>query len=111
MVMVSKSLVHCHYKAERAMQRIVNAKDIWTYIFFCHGFLIFHFFLSSSNRAVLSAIFLKEHLNLLCKIGCLQCVLGSTVMVLHAPKEGDGANSLDELAVRLGDPGKLAGNI
>ncbi|XP_071816004.1 magnesium transporter NIPA2-like isoform X1 [Apostichopus japonicus] len=60
--------------------------------------------LSVLVTAVLSAIFLKEHLNLLCKIGCLQCVLGSTVMVLHAPKEGDGANSLDELAVRLGDP-------
>lgn len=60
--------------------------------------------LSVLVTAVLSAIFLKEHLNLLCKIGCLQCVLGSTVMVLHAPKEGDGANTLDELSIRLGDP-------
>ncbi|KAJ8047754.1 Magnesium transporter NIPA2 [Holothuria leucospilota] len=60
--------------------------------------------LSVLVTAILSAIFLKEHLNLLCKIGCLQCVLGSTVMVLHAPKEGDGANTLQELSQRLGDP-------
>ncbi|OON15332.1 hypothetical protein X801_08868 [Opisthorchis viverrini] len=37
--------------------------------------------------AVLSARFLNEHLNLAGKLGCVVCLLGSTLIVLHAPKE------------------------
>ncbi|XP_022253537.1 magnesium transporter NIPA2-like [Limulus polyphemus] len=52
--------------------------------------------LSVLVSALLASRFLGERLNLLGKTGCLLCVLGSTVMVLHAPKEGNVA-SVEEL--------------
>ncbi|XP_030828501.1 magnesium transporter NIPA2-like isoform X2 [Strongylocentrotus purpuratus] len=58
--------------------------------------------LSVLVTAVLSHYFLKENLNLLGKVGCMQCIIGSTIMVLHAPVEG-GAASLAELSIRLQD--------
>ncbi|KAJ3405487.1 hypothetical protein HDU80_001280, partial [Chytriomyces hyalinus] len=42
--------------------------------------------LSVVISAVLSSIFLKERLNLTGKIGCAQCVLGATIIVLNAPE-------------------------
>ncbi|KAI9101711.1 magnesium transporter NIPA-domain-containing protein [Phlyctochytrium arcticum] len=35
--------------------------------------------------AGLSSLILKEHLSFSAKVGCAQCVLGATVLVLHAP--------------------------
>lgn len=64
-------------------------------------FIIFLFFLS----AVLSSKFLKEKLNLLGKIGCGLCILGSTVMVLHSPKEQE-VESMEKLVEKIKDPGK-----
>ena len=61
-------------------------------------------FLFSISSAVLSHYFLKENLNLLGKVGCMQCIFGSTIMVLHAPAEG-GADTLGELSIRLQDSG------
>ncbi|KAG7279326.1 hypothetical protein CRUP_019022 [Coryphaenoides rupestris] len=37
--------------------------------------------------AVLSTYFLNERLNVHGKVGCLLCIFGSTVMVVHAPQE------------------------
>ncbi|KAJ1970872.1 hypothetical protein H4R35_005605 [Dimargaris xerosporica] len=37
--------------------------------------------------AVLSALMLKERLNLYGKIGCILCLLGSVVIVLHSPQQ------------------------
>ena len=54
--------------------------------------------------AVLASHLLKERLNLLGKLGCMVCVLGSTVVVIHSPKEQD-LQTMDELAVKLVDPG------
>ncbi|ORX56390.1 DUF803-domain-containing protein [Hesseltinella vesiculosa] len=45
--------------------------------------------------AVLSSIFLKEGLTFQGKIGCIQCVLGAIIIVLHAPEEGAADNSID----------------
>lgn len=59
-------------------------------------------FLSS---AVLSSYFLNERLNVHGKIGCLLCILGSTVMVIHAPQEEEVA-SLSAMAEKLKDPGR-----
>ncbi|XP_041460181.1 magnesium transporter NIPA2-like [Lytechinus variegatus] len=56
--------------------------------------------LSVLVTAVLSHYFLKENLNLLGKVGCMQCIFGSTIMVLHAPAE-KGANTLAELSILL----------
>lgn len=45
---------------------------------------------------VLSSRFLNEKLNLLGKVSCVICVMGSTIIVLHSPKEGYLAN-MEEL--------------
>ncbi|KAK6299116.1 hypothetical protein J4Q44_G00306260 [Coregonus suidteri] len=57
--------------------------------------------------AVLSSYFLNERLNVHGKMGCLLCILGSTVMVIHAPQEEEVA-SLTAMAEKLQDPGFIA---
>lgn len=59
----------------------------------------------SLPSAVLSSYFLNERLNVHGKIGCLLCILGSTVMVIHAPQEEEVA-SLSAMAEKLKDPGR-----
>lgn len=66
----------------------------------------FHFLcLPSPFSAILSSYFLSERLNLHGKIGCLLSILGSTVMVIHAPKEEE-IETLNEMSHKLGDPGE-----
>ncbi|CAB1418291.1 unnamed protein product [Pleuronectes platessa] len=60
--------------------------------------------LSVLVSAVLSTYFLNERLNVHGKVGCLLCVLGSTVMVIHAPQEEEVV-SLTSMAEKLKDPG------
>lgn len=60
--------------------------------------------LSVLVSAVLSSYFLNERLNIHGKIGCLLCILGSTVMVIHAPQEEE-VSSLSVMAEKLKDPG------
>uniref|UniRef100_A0A8D2DS85 Magnesium transporter NIPA2 n=1 Tax=Sciurus vulgaris TaxID=55149 RepID=A0A8D2DS85_SCIVU len=57
--------------------------------------------LSVLVSAILSSYFLNERLNL---HGCLLSILGSTVMVIHAPKEEE-IETLNEMSHKLGDPG------
>ncbi|XP_065669839.1 magnesium transporter NIPA2 isoform X1 [Hydra vulgaris] len=54
-------------------------------------------------RAVLASIMLKERLNLHGKVGCFLCVIGSTVLVIHAPPE-ENVNDMEELSAKLRDP-------
>lgn len=61
-------------------------------------------YFSSPNSAILSSYFLNEHLNIHGKIGCILSILGSTVMVIHAPQEEEVA-SLHEMEMKLRDPG------
>ena len=35
--------------------------------------------------AIMSDIFLKERLNFSGKVGCIQCILGATILVLNTP--------------------------
>lgn len=56
---------------------------------------------------MLSSYFLNERLNVHGKIGCLLCILGSTVMVIHAPQEEEVA-SLSAMAEKLKDPGRTS---
>lgn len=42
--------------------------------------------------AVLSAIFLKEHLTLFGKIGCFLCIVGSVIIAINAPEEKISGN-------------------
>ncbi|XP_046888644.1 magnesium transporter NIPA2 isoform X2 [Hypomesus transpacificus] len=60
--------------------------------------------LSVLVSAVLASYFLNERLNVHGKVGCLMCILGSTVMVIHAPLEEEVA-SLSVMAEKLKDPG------
>ncbi|MBN3280445.1 NIPA2 protein, partial [Polyodon spathula] len=62
--------------------------------------------LSVLVSAILSSYFLNERLNLHGKIGCLLSVLGSTVMVIHAPQEEE-VEHLEEMSSKLLDPGFL----
>ncbi|KAF8471250.1 magnesium transporter NIPA-domain-containing protein [Kalaharituber pfeilii] len=43
--------------------------------------------LSVVVTAILSSIFLKERLSFIGKIGCVECIIGSTVIVVNAPKQ------------------------
>ena len=43
--------------------------------------------LSVIVAAILSSKFLNEKLNLLGKLGCFLCIIGSTIIVIHSPKE------------------------
>ena len=61
--------------------------------------------LSVLISAVLSAHFLNEKLNIIGKIGCVLTAIGSTVMVIHAPKEGE-IKTVAELLMRVQDTGK-----
>jgi hypothetical protein len=40
------------------------------------------------------------------QMGCVLCVLGSTVIVIHSPKEEE-VESLSELITKLQDPGEF----
>ncbi|XP_005996110.1 magnesium transporter NIPA2 [Latimeria chalumnae] len=60
--------------------------------------------LSVLVSALLSSYFLNERLNLHGKIGCLLSIVGSTVMVIHAPQEEE-VETLEAMASKLVDPG------
>ncbi|XP_047928894.1 magnesium transporter NIPA3 [Anser cygnoides] len=59
--------------------------------------------LSVLISAILSSHFLNERLNIHGKLGCVLSILGSTVMVIHAPEEEE-VTSLDEMEIKLQDP-------
>ncbi|XP_061473467.1 magnesium transporter NIPA4 [Rhineura floridana] len=63
--------------------------------------------LSVLISAILSSYLLGEHLNLLGKLGCMLSIVGSTVLVIHAPEEEE-VTTLDEMFSKLKEPGFLA---
>jgi hypothetical protein len=56
-------------------------------------------------RAVLAAFFLHEKLGIVGKVGCALCLIGSVVIVLHAPEDKE-INSVDEILNYALQPGK-----
>ncbi|KAJ4923680.1 hypothetical protein JOQ06_013959 [Pogonophryne albipinna] len=62
--------------------------------------------LSVLISAVLAPYLLGEQLNLVGKLGCLLCVLGSILLVIHAPQEQE-VTSLQDMTDKLLDPGFL----
>jgi magnesium transporter len=50
----------------------------------------------TDDRAVLAAMFLKEELGPLGRIGCAICLIGSVIIVLHAPPDTD-IETVDEI--------------
>ncbi|XP_067348761.1 magnesium transporter NIPA4 isoform X2 [Channa argus] len=62
--------------------------------------------LSVLISAVLASYLLGEMLNLLGKLGCFLCVLGSILLVIHAPEEQE-VTSLKDMTNKLLEPGFL----
>ncbi|XP_007244600.2 magnesium transporter NIPA4 [Astyanax mexicanus] len=62
--------------------------------------------LSVLFSAVLSSHLFGETMNLLGKLGCMLSLLGSTIMVIHAPEE-EAVTTLKEMSSKLLDPGFL----
>lgn len=62
--------------------------------------------LSVLISAVLSSYLLGEVLNVVGKLGCVLCVLGSILLVIHAPQEQE-VTSLQDMTNKLLDPGFL----
>ncbi|XP_015920546.1 magnesium transporter NIPA2 isoform X2 [Parasteatoda tepidariorum] len=60
--------------------------------------------LSVLVSAIFSSKYLGERLNLLGKVGCFLCIIGSTDIVLHSPKEGT-VDSMERLQELLFQPG------
>lgn len=56
--------------------------------------------------AVLSAIFLKERLSFNGKMGCFHCILGSIIIVLHAPQQSKSDTSMDAFKHLVLSPGQ-----
>ena len=55
---------------------------------------------------MLASYFLNEKQNLHGKIGCILSIIGSTVLVIHAPQEEE-VTSMEVLEPKLGSPGYL----
>ncbi|XP_038215122.1 magnesium transporter NIPA3 [Zerene cesonia] len=58
--------------------------------------------LSILVTAILSSKFLDEKLHFLGKIGCILCVIGSVILILHAPKS-DVITNFPDIITRLSD--------
>lgn len=62
------------------------------------------------RSAVLGSYFLKERLGTLGKLGCAMCLLGSVVIVLHAPPDKP-VERIDEILAYAVKPGELRQNL
>ncbi|KAH8804695.1 magnesium transporter NIPA-domain-containing protein [Xylogone sp. PMI_703] len=62
--------------------------------------------LSVVITTILSAIFLKERLSLIGKVGCFLCIVGSVVIVMNAPEEAS-ADTIQEMQHFMIAPGFL----
>lgn len=54
--------------------------------------------------AVLASVFLREELGRIGRVGCALCLLGSVVIVLHAPEDKE-INTVDEILGYAVSPG------
>lgn len=64
-------------------------------------------FASNKIRAVLGSYILNEELGTLGKLGCAICLIGSVIIVLHAPPDKD-IKTVDEILQYAIQPGKCA---
>jgi hypothetical protein len=62
------------------------------------------------HRAVLAALFLKEELGILGKMGCAICLIGSVIIVLHAPPDKE-IQTVDEILMYAIQPGTYHYNV
>jgi drug/metabolite transporter (DMT)-like permease len=59
----------------------------------------------ASDSAVLGSYFLDEKLGVLGKLGCALCLLGSVIIVLHAPPDEE-IGTVDEILNYAIQPGR-----
>lgn len=85
------------YIAHKKLHKKQDSKDVATHT-------VEQFSLHFS--AILSSYLLREVLNILGKLGCLLCLLGSILLVIHAPEEQE-VTSLQDMTDKLLDPGGL----
>jgi len=57
--------------------------------------------------AVLGSYFLKERLGTLGKLGCATCLIGSVIIVLHAPPDKE-VETIDEILQYAIKPGRFS---
>ena len=60
--------------------------------------------------AVLASVFLQEELGKIGRVGCTLCLVGSIVIVLHAPEERE-VQTVDEILNYATQPGRPANDI
>ena len=65
-------------------------------------FTVFHCVFS----AILASYFLREDLNIHGKIGCFLSLIGSVVLVIHAPQE-ESIDTVEDLSAKLTDAGNF----
>src|SRR5215471_3924765 len=63
-------------------------------------------YIKTDVRAVLAAVFLNEELGPLGRIGCAICLIGSVIIVLHAPPD-EPIETVDEILNYALKPGSL----
>jgi hypothetical protein len=61
---------------------------------------------NTNDSAVLGSYFLQEHLGVLGKIGCAICLIGSVIIVLHAPPDEE-VESVDKILNYAIQPGTI----
>lgn len=59
---------------------------------------------NDTNRAILASFLLKEELGHLGRLGCAMCLIGSMIIVLHAP-EDKAVDTVDEILHYAVQPG------
>jgi hypothetical protein len=62
------------------------------------------FLLTSYNRAILASVFLNETLGKIGRAGCSLCLVGSIIIVLHAPEDKE-ITTVDEMLGYALQPG------
>lgn len=59
-----------------------------------------------ANSAMLGTHFLKEELGVLGKLGCAICLIGSVIIVLHAPPDKE-IGTIDQILYYAIQPGAI----
>lgn len=59
------------------------------------------------NSAMLGTHFLKEELGVLGKLGCAICLIGSVIIVLHAPPDKE-IGTIDQILYYAIQPGAIS---
>ena len=91
-----------HQETAEKVRNSLHLQCIISIANYCECCIIINSFFFFS--ALLASYFLQEKQNLHGKIGCLLSIIGSTVLVIHAPQEEE-VKRMDDLEPKLTSPG------